>query len=65
MRFLVQRVTEASVTIDGVEVSAFKGLGMVVFCGIAPNDTIAHAEKLCSKLLKLRIFEDERQATNR
>jgi D-tyrosyl-tRNA(Tyr) deacylase len=65
MRFLVQRVTEASVTIDGVEVSAFQGLGMVVFCGIAPNDTIAQAEKLCSKLLKLRIFEDERQAMNR
>lgn len=65
MRFLIQRVTEASVTVDGEVLAHFSGEGMVVFCGIAPTDTTAQAEKLCAKLLKLRIFEDEHQAMNR
>ncbi len=65
MRFLVQRVTEASVTIDGEVVSSFNGLGYLVLCGIAPEDTQAKADKLCAKLLKLRIFEDEKGAMNR
>lgn len=65
MRFLVQRVTEASVTVSGETVSAFKGLGFLVLCGIAPNDTRKEADKLCAKLLKLRIFEDEHGAMNR
>ncbi len=65
MRFLVQRVTEASVTIDGEVVSSFQGLGYLVLCGIAPEDTQTKADKLCAKLLKLRIFEDEKGAMNR
>lgn len=65
MRFLIQRVTEASVTVNGNVLSSFTGEGMVVFCGIAPTDTKAQADKLCSKLLKLRIFEDDHQAMNR
>jgi D-tyrosyl-tRNA(Tyr) deacylase len=65
MRLLIQRVTEASVTVDGEVLAAFQGQGMVVFCGIAPTDTPAQAEKLCAKLLKLRIFEDDKQAMNR
>ncbi len=65
MRFLVQRVTEASVTVAGETISAFTGEGMLVLCGIAPGDTQAQASKLCAKLLKLRIFEDEHGAMNR
>ncbi len=65
MKFLVQRVTEASVTVEGEVISAFQGLGYLVLCGIAPEDTQAQADKLCSKLLKLRIFEDEKGAMNR
>ncbi|MDO4527707.1 MAG: D-aminoacyl-tRNA deacylase [bacterium] len=65
MRFLVQRVTEASVTVEGRVLAQFTGEGMVVFCGIAPTDTKAQADKLCAKLLKLRIFEDDHQAMNR
>lgn len=65
MRFLVQRVTEASVTVDGVQISGFTGPGLLVLCGIAPDDTEKQAEKLCAKLLKLRIFEDEKGAMNR
>jgi D-tyrosyl-tRNA(Tyr) deacylase len=65
MRFLVQRVTQASITISGEAGFSFQGPGYVVLCGIAPTDTIAQAEKLCAKLLKLRIFEDVRGAMNR
>lgn len=65
MRMLVQRVTEASVTVAGETLSAFTGPGLLVLCGVAPGDTPAQADKLCAKLLKLRIFEDERGAMNR
>ncbi len=65
MRFLVQRVTEASVTVDNEVISSFTGAGCLVLCGIAPEDTRTHADKLCAKLLKLRIFEDEKGAMNR
>ena len=65
MRFLVQRVTEASVDVDGARVSGFSGPGLLVLCGVAPEDTARQAEKLCAKLLRLRIFEDEHGAMNR
>jgi D-tyrosyl-tRNA(Tyr) deacylase len=65
MRFLVQRVTEASVQVAGEIISSFQGAGFLVLCGIAPTDTQAQAEKLCAKLLKLRVFEDEQGAMNR
>ena len=65
MRFLVQRAVRASVAVDGETVSSFEGPGLLVFCGVAPEDTPAQAEKLCSKLLKLRIFEDASGAMNR
>ena len=65
MRFLVQRVTEASVQVAGETISAFQGTGFLVLCGVAPTDTQAQAEKLCAKLLKLRVFEDEYGAMNR
>ena len=65
MRFLVQRVTEASVQVAGETISAFQGTVFLVLCGVAPTDTQAQAEKLCAKLLKLRVFEDEHGAMNR
>ena len=65
MRFLVQRVTEASVQVASETISAFQGTGFLVLCGVAPTDTQAQAEKLCAKLLKLRVFEDEHGAMNR
>lgn len=65
MRFLVQRVLGASVDIGGARFSGFDGPGLLVLCGVAPGDTPAQADKLCAKLLKLRIFEDERGAMNR
>lgn len=63
MKFLVQRVTEASVTIAGERVAEIDK-GFLVLMGIAPTDTQKEALFLIEKLLKLRVFEDERGAMN-
>ena len=64
MKALVQRVTEASVTIDG-EVVAEIAKGYLVLFGVTHGDTEAMADKLASRIVKLRIFEDENGKTNR
>ena len=64
MKALVQRVSEASVTIDG-EVVADIGRGYLVLFGVTHGDTEAMADKLASRIAKLRIFEDENGKTNR
>lgn len=58
MRAVVQRVTRASVAVDGEVVGAI-GPGMLVLLGVACDDTPAQAERLAAKLAKLRIFEGE------
>ncbi|HMU27369.1 MAG TPA: D-aminoacyl-tRNA deacylase [Solirubrobacterales bacterium] len=57
MRALVQRVTRASVAVEGEIVSEI-GPGMLVLLGVKKGDTEAEAEKVAAKLLKLRVFED-------
>lgn len=63
MRFVIQRVKNASVTIDGKVHGEIK-TGFLVLIGIAANDTKEIADKMISKLLKMRIFEDEQGKTN-
>ena len=63
MRFLRQRVKEASVTIDG-QVKASIGKGFLVLIGVSEDDTKEIADKLIKKLIGLRIFEDEQGKTN-
>jgi len=58
VRALVQRVSEASVTVDGVKVARI-GPGMVVLLGVRRGDTERDADRIAAKLLALRIFEDE------
>ena len=58
MRAVIQRVTRASVTVDGEVVGAI-GPGMLVLLGVARDDSPAQAEKLAAKLAKLRIFAGE------
>lgn len=63
MRFVIQRVTEASVTIEG-EISGKIGKGYFVLIGVADTDTKEIADKMIRKMIGLRIFEDEQGKTN-
>ena len=64
MRILIQRVSEASVSIAGQLHSAI-GPGMLVLVGIENGDTTEDMNWLCEKLVKLRIFDDEAGVMNR
>lgn len=64
MRFLIQRVTEASVTVEGETIGAI-GAGFLVFLGACETDSEAIADAMVKKLVGLRIFEDENGKTNR
>lgn len=63
MRALVQRVSEARVTIDG-QVRGEIGNGLLVFLGVKYSDTEEHADQLASKVAKLRIFADSERKMN-
>lgn len=63
MRFVVQRVTHASVTVDSQVIGKI-GNGFMVLIGVADTDTREIADKMVKKLLGLRIFEDENGKTN-
>jgi D-tyrosyl-tRNA(Tyr) deacylase len=63
MRIVAQRVSRASVTIDGQVKSAI-GLGMMVLLGVEEADNEEDVEWLCGKLTKLRIFDDGNDAMN-
>lgn len=57
MRALLQRVTEASVTVDDEVVGAIGG-GLCILLGVGPHDDEAVARKLWDKICHLRIFDD-------
>ena len=63
MRLVVQRVSEASVKIDGKVKDAIQK-GLLVLIGIENNDTKEDAEWLAQKLINLRIFSDENGLMN-
>lgn len=63
MRFLIQRVNEASVSVEGSVIGKI-GRGLLVFIGISGEDNREIADKMVKKLLGLRIFEDENGKTN-
>jgi D-tyrosyl-tRNA(Tyr) deacylase len=63
MRIVAQRVTHASVTIDGMLKSEI-GLGMLILLGIEEADNEEDIEWLCQKLTRLRIFGDDNDAMN-
>lgn len=63
MRAVIQRVSGASVSVNG-EISGCISRGYVVFLGIGETDTKENAENLAEKIKKLRIFADENKKTN-
>ncbi len=63
MRIVAQRVSRASVTIEG-SVKSQIGLGMMILLGIEEADNEEDVEWLCAKLSKMRIFGDENDAMN-
>ncbi len=64
MRLVIQRVTEASVTIDGALFSEI-GQGLMVLVGVAEGDSAADVEWLAAKTAAMRIFPDENGVMNR
>ena len=64
MRTLIQRVQQASVTIDG-QLKSKIGKGLLVLVGIEDRDTQEDIEWLCKKIANLRIFDDENGVMNR
>ncbi|MEO7399070.1 MAG: D-aminoacyl-tRNA deacylase [Ilumatobacteraceae bacterium] len=64
MRGVVQRVTEAAVTVDGEVVGAIRA-GLCVFVGVTHDDTDASARKLADKIWNLRVIDDDSGVMNR
>ncbi|MGN0406472.1 MAG: D-aminoacyl-tRNA deacylase [Bariatricus sp.] len=63
MKFVIQRVTEANVKVDG-EIIGEIGKGFMVLIGVGEDDTKEIADKMVKKMTGLRIFEDENGKTN-
>ncbi|ANT59980.1 D-tyrosyl-tRNA(Tyr) deacylase [Salipiger sp. CCB-MM3] len=64
MRALIQRVSEASVTVEGAVIGEI-GPGLLILICAMQGDTEAQADKLAAKIAKLRIFRDEEGRMNR
>ncbi len=63
MKFVIQRVNHASVSVDGRVLGSI-GKGFMVLIGISESDTTAIADKMIAKMAKLRIFDDADGKTN-
>lgn len=64
MRIVIQRVSEASVTIEGEKVATIDH-GFLVLLGIIPEDTNEDIKWLCNKIVNLRIFPDDHGVMNK
>ncbi|MFC5745962.1 D-aminoacyl-tRNA deacylase [Actinomadura rugatobispora] len=64
MRAVVQRVSEASVTVGGRVAGAIEGPGLLVLVGVTHDDTPEHARRMAAKLWGLRILEGERSCSD-
>ncbi len=64
MRAVVQRVRDASVTVEGATTASIAGPGLVVLLGVTHDDTPATAAGLARKIWELRIMHDERSAAD-
>ncbi len=64
MRAVVQRVTNASVTVEGETVGAV-GPGLMVLIGVSKEDTEKDLKYITEKVMNLRVFDDENGVMNR
>lgn len=64
MKAVIQRVRQASVSVEG-EIIGTCGKGLMVLLGVAQGDTQEDADRLLAKMVKMRIFEDENGKMNR
>jgi D-aminoacyl-tRNA deacylase len=64
MRAVAQRVSEASVRVDGSVVGAIDGPGLLVLVGVTHDDTAEKARKLAAKLWGLRVLDGERSCSD-
>lgn len=64
MRVVIQRVSEASVTIDN-SINSNIGPGLMILLGIVEEDSMEDISWLCGKISRLRIFNDEKGVMNR
>jgi len=60
---LIQRVSDARVTVDGAEVGSI-GPGLLAFIAVQPDDTAAKAARLAAKVLTYRVFSDAEDRMN-
>jgi D-tyrosyl-tRNA(Tyr) deacylase len=63
MKAWLQRVSEASVIVDGETISKI-GKGILVLLGVSPEDTEEAADKIAERIPTMRIFEDEKELIN-
>ncbi|HIR27563.1 MAG TPA: D-tyrosyl-tRNA(Tyr) deacylase [Candidatus Choladousia intestinigallinarum] len=63
MKFVIQRVTEASVEVEN-KIAGAIGKGFLVLIGVGKEDSQAEADRLVKKMLGLRIFADQEGKTN-
>ncbi|GAA0394296.1 D-aminoacyl-tRNA deacylase [Acrocarpospora corrugata] len=64
MRAVVQRVSSASVTVDGTTIGAIDSPGLLVLVGVTHTDTPAEAARLATKLWHLRILDGEKSCSD-
>ncbi len=64
MRAVAQRVSSASVTVDGGVIGAIDGPGLLVLVGVTHDDTVEKARKLAAKLWGLRVLEGEKSCSD-
>ncbi|MEO6537550.1 MAG: D-aminoacyl-tRNA deacylase [Ferruginibacter sp.] len=63
MKVVIQRVTSASVTVDGATISAI-GKGLLIFVGIEDLDNFSDISWISNKIINIRIFDDKNQVPN-
>ncbi len=64
MRAVVQRVTSASVTVDGIVIGSIDEPGLLALVGVTHSDTVSQAKKLAAKLWGLRILDGEKSCSD-